>query len=145
MAAKIPGAQEIVFGTCSVNGWAGFTVNEKHVVAFAPPAILILKDGHGDSDELSAASGVQPDVVFLAVEVRLTFNFGIAITFPVRSPAAIGLGLADLRVKIEGFGRERLLVCAIVEIEIEGVHLLPAFVRNGDARMLLKWHEEESV
>src|SRR6266436_3108980 len=145
MAAKIPGAQEIVFGTCSVNGWVGFTINEKHVVPFAPPAILILQDGHGDSDEMSAACGVQPDVVFLAVEVRLTFNFGIAIAFPVGGPAVIGLGLAELRVKVEGFRRERLLVCAIVEIEIEGVHLLLALVRNSDARMLLKWHEEKRV
>src|SRR6266851_9380707 len=145
MAAKIPGAQEIVFGTCSVDGWVGFTVHEKHVVAFAPPAILILQDGHGDSNEMSAACGVHPDVILLAVEVRLTFNFGIAIAFPVRSPAVVGLGLAELRVKIERFGRESLLICAIVEIEIEGVYLLLAFVRNSDARMLLKWHEEKRV
>src|SRR6266567_2337511 len=145
MAAKIPGPEEIVFGTRAVDGWAGFTIHEKHVVTFAPPAVLILKYGHRDSDEMSAARGVQPDVVFLAVEVRLTFNSRIAIAFPVGGPAVIGLGLAELRVKVEGFRRERLLVRAIVEIEIEGVHLLPAFIRNGDARMLLKWHEEKRV
>jgi len=33
----------------------------------------------------------------------------------------------------------------VVEIEIEGIHFLLAFVRNGDARMLLKWHEEKGV
>src|SRR5258708_97491 len=145
MAAKIPGPEEIVFGTRAVDGWAGFTIHEKHVVTFAPPAVLILKYGHSDSDKMSAARGFQPNVVFLPVKVRLTFNFGIAIAFPVRSPAVVGLGLAELRVKIERFGRESLLIRAIVEIEIEGVYLLLAFVRNGDARMLLKWHGEKRV
>src|SRR5437879_3860992 len=128
MASKIPRAKEVVFRTGSINGWAGFTVNEKHIVAFAPPAILILEYGHGDSNEMSAACGVHPNVVFLAVKVRFTFNFGIAIALPVRGPAMVGLGLKKLRMKIEGFGRKRLLVRAIVKIEIEGVHLLLAFV-----------------
>src|SRR5260370_34780456 len=114
MAAKIPGPEEIVFGTSAVDGWAGFTIHEKHVVAFAPPAVLILKYGHSDSDEMSAARGVQPDVILLAVKVRLTFNVGIAIAFPVRSPAVVGLGLAELRVKIERFVRESLLMRAVV-------------------------------
>src|SRR5258708_29966747 len=139
MAAKIPGPEEIIFGTRAVDGWAGFPIHEKHVAAFAPPAVLIPKHGHSGSDEMSAARGFQPTVVFLPVKVRLTFNFGIAIAFPVRSPAVVGLGLAELRVKIKSFGRERLLVPAVVEIEIEGVRLLLALVRNADARMLLKW------
>src|SRR5260370_22116066 len=69
VSAKIPGAEEIVFGTRSVDGWSGFTIHEKHVIAFAPPAILILKDGHGDSDKMSAARLVQPDAILLALEV----------------------------------------------------------------------------
>src|SRR6266851_4910932 len=89
MAAKIPGPEEIVFGTRAVDGWAGFTIHEKHVVTFSPPAVLILKYEHSGSDQMSAACGVQPDVVFLPVKVRLTFNFGFAIAFPVRSPAVV--------------------------------------------------------
>ncbi len=101
MAAKIPGAQEIVFGTCSVNGWAGFAVHEKHVVAFTPPAILILEDRHCDADEMSAASGVQPEVIFLAVKVRFPVNLGVTIVLPVGGPPMVGLSLAVLRMKVE--------------------------------------------
>src|SRR6266436_4923282 len=70
VAAKTPGAQEIIFRTSPANRGVCFTVDEKHVVAFAPPIVLILKHRHGDSDEMPVTRGVQPDVIFLAVEVR---------------------------------------------------------------------------
>src|ERR1700674_1779951 len=108
VTAKIPGAEEIVFGTCSSDGWPGFTINEKHVVAFTPPSVLILQDGHADPDEMSATRGVQPDVVLLAVEVWLPFDLGITIALPVGGPAVVGLGLAELCVKVERSPRERL-------------------------------------
>src|SRR2546422_8521306 len=59
MAAKIPSTEEIILRTSPGNGGARLTVDEKHVVAFAPPAVLILQDGHGDPDEMPATSGVQ--------------------------------------------------------------------------------------
>src|SRR5712664_1573858 len=83
MTAKIPCAEEIILRTSPGNGGARFTVDEKHVVAFAPPAVLILQDGHGDPDEMPATSGVQPEVIFLAVKVRFPVNLGIAIALPV--------------------------------------------------------------
>ena len=114
MAAKIPCAKEIVFGTCAVDGWPRFTVDEKHVVALTPPTILILQDGHGNSGKMSATCGLQPDVIFLAVEVRLTVNLGITIALPVGGPATVGLGLPELRVEVEGSRRERLWIRAVV-------------------------------
>ena len=57
----------------------------------------------------------------------------------------IGLGLTELCVKVESSLWERLGVRAIVKVEIEGIHFLLAFVGNGDARMLLKRHEEKRV
>src|SRR5712691_5904470 len=128
MTAKIPSAEEIVFGTCSGHGWPGFTVNEKHIVAFTPPAVLILEDGHSDSDEMSVACGVQPDVIFFTVEVGLPVDLGITIALPVGGPAVVGLGLPELGMKVESFRWERLCERAVIEIEIEGFHLLLAFV-----------------
>src|SRR5437899_5321327 len=101
MTAKIPSAQEVVFGTGAVDGRPGFTVDEKHVVTLAPPPVLILQDGHGNSGKMSATCGVQPDIIFLAIEVRLACNLGIAIALPVGGPASIGLCLPELRVKVE--------------------------------------------
>ena len=43
VSAKIPCAEEIIFRTSPGNGGARFTVDEEHVVAFAPPAVLILQ------------------------------------------------------------------------------------------------------
>src|SRR5256885_16691131 len=92
---------------------------------------------------MPATSGVQPEVIFLAVEVRFPVNLGIAIALPVRGPPRVGLSLAVLRMKVESSQWERLQKRAVVEIEIEGIHFLLAFVGNGDARMLLKWHRSE--
>src|SRR6266481_1924239 len=145
MAAKIPCAKEIILRTSPRNGGARFTVDEKHVVAFTPPAVLILQDGHGDPDEMPATRGVQPEVIFLAVEVRFPVDLGIAIALPVGGPPMVGLSLAVLRMKVESSHWERLRKRAVVEIEIEGIHFLLAFVGNGYARMLLKRHEEKRV
>src|ERR1700674_1036494 len=145
VTAKIPCAEEIILRTSPGNGGARFTVDEKHVIAFAPPAVLILQDRHGHPDELPATPGVQPEVIFLAVEVRFPVDLGITIVLPVGSPAVVGLSLAELRVKVESPARESLGVRTIVEVEIEGIHFLLAFVGNGDARMLLKRHEEKRV
>src|SRR6266436_56409 len=145
MSAKIPCTKEIILRTSPRNGGARFTVDEKHVVAFAPPAVLILQDRHSDPDEMPATRGVQPEVIFLAVEVRFPVDLGITIVLPIGSPAVVGLGLAELRVKVESPARQRLGVRAIVKVEIEGIHFLLAFVGSCDARMLLKWHEEKGV
>src|SRR5260370_7824266 len=121
MADKIPSTEEIIFGPCAVDGWPGFPVNEKHVVAFAPPSILILEDGHRNSHEMSAACGVHPDVIFLAVKVGLTVNSRITIALPVRGPTEIGLRLAELRLNLQRSPPKTLSAPAPAHIEIHAV------------------------
>src|ERR1700675_1611922 len=87
VSAEIPRAEEVVFRAGTVDGRRFFAVNEKHVVAFSPPVIMILKNGHGDAGELAAASGFHPDVVVFAGEVRAFVHFRIAVVLPVAGPA----------------------------------------------------------
>src|SRR5271154_3654068 len=43
MIAKVPSSEKVVFRPGAVNGGTLFSVDKKHVVAFAPPSVLILK------------------------------------------------------------------------------------------------------
>src|ERR1700691_1377681 len=47
MVFEAPGAEEVVFRAGSADGGFLCPVNEEHVVALAPPVILVLQDGHG--------------------------------------------------------------------------------------------------
>src|SRR6266436_2993614 len=106
--AESPSAEEIIFGASAVDGGAGFAVDEKHVVAFAPPIILILEDGHGDANEVSLAAGFEPDVIVFTGKIGAVVDFGIAVGGPVVGPAVCGCGLAILRVEVERVGGKRL-------------------------------------
>src|SRR5438552_17945799 len=59
-SSKIKSAEEIILGTRSVDGRTRLPVDEKHVVAFAPPAVLILQNGHGDTEKVTTACGFHP-------------------------------------------------------------------------------------
>src|SRR5216683_4160002 len=69
MRSKSPSPEKIIFGAGTVNRGPGFAVDKKHVVAFAPPVILILQYGHGYACELSAAASFHPDIVAFAIEI----------------------------------------------------------------------------
>src|SRR5690348_17812735 len=69
LSAKVPGSEEIIFGSRAVDGWPLFAVNKKHVVAFTPPSVFVFQDRHGDAYKLAAAFGIHPQVIVLAVEV----------------------------------------------------------------------------
>src|SRR5580698_105292 len=43
MIAKVPSSEKVVFRPSAVNRGTLFSVDKKHIVAFAPPAVLILK------------------------------------------------------------------------------------------------------
>src|SRR5271157_3880635 len=101
MPAKIPRAQEIVFGAGAVDGGESFAVNEEHVIAFAPPTILVLQDGHGHADEMALALGFQPDVIPFSVEILLSIHERVAIGLPLVRPTRGRIGLAVLRMEIE--------------------------------------------
>src|SRR5580700_1838223 len=145
MFAKIIGTEKIILGARSRNGWVRIAIDEKHIVTFAPPEILVLKDGHGDANIVTPAARFHPDVVVFAVQVFYVVDSWIAVVRPLVGPAAIGLRLAKLRVKVQSLGRERMGVRAVVKIEIEGVDHLLAFVGNRDVGVLLKGHGEERV
>src|SRR5258705_2173716 len=93
-----------MFGASAVDGRAGFAIDKKHVIAFTPPAILILEDGHGDADVVSLAASVEPDVVVFAGKIGAVIHLGITVGGPVVGPAVSGCGLAALRVEGEGCG-----------------------------------------
>ncbi len=57
----------------------------------------------------------------------------------------IGLRLAELRVEIEDAFGQRMSIGAIVEIVVEELELLAAFVGDRDARVFLERHREEAV
>src|SRR4029077_2128964 len=138
-------SEKIVLRTRSCAGCERSAVDEKPIVAFAPPEILILKDGHSDANILALAGGFHPDVVVLAIEIFYVVDSRVAVVRPLVRPAVIGLRLAKLRVEVENVLREGVGVRAVVKIEVKRVDHLLAFIGNGDARVLLKGHGEERV
>src|SRR6185437_3357168 len=126
--AKIVSPEKIVFGAGADDRRNLFAVDEEHVIAFAEPEILVLQHGHGAADEVAFAGGVHPDVIVLAVGVLDVVHSWIAFAFPVVGGAVIGLGLAELRVKVQRVLRQRMRESTIVEIEIEGIAFFLAII-----------------
>src|SRR5271170_794851 len=71
MIAKVPSSEKVIFRPSTVNGGTLFPVDKKHVVAFTPPAVLILKHRHGHADEVSLAGGFHPHVVAFSIKIFL--------------------------------------------------------------------------
>src|SRR5262249_54221138 len=67
--AESPRAEKIILGAGTIDGRLSFAIDEKHVVAFAPPAVLILQDGHRDAGEMPTALRFEPHVVAGTVEI----------------------------------------------------------------------------
>jgi hypothetical protein len=120
-------------------------VDKEHVVAFAPPAVLVFENGHGDANEVSLAGGLHPDIVVPAVEIFYIVDSRIAIVGPSGGPPVIRLSLPELRMEIKSAVRQRMGLRAVIEVEIEGVDGFLAFVCDGNQGVLLKWHGEERV
>src|SRR5205823_8699835 len=89
--------EEIIFRARSVDGRTQLTVDEKHVVALAPPSVLILQHGHGDSQEVATAGGLRPHVIAVAIQVFLFFDEPIGIQLPLIDPARVGLSRSEER------------------------------------------------
>ena len=144
-AAKIERAKKIILRARSVDGRTRFAVDEKHVVAFAPPTVLILQHRHGHTDKLAAALGLHPNVIPFAVQVLLVFDKGISVRFPFVGPAKIGLRLAKLRMKVQRIGGQRLRERAVIKVEVKRGNFLLPFVGDGEAGVLLKRHKKEAI
>src|SRR5450631_426224 len=145
MLAVSPRAKEIILRSRPVNRGRLLSIDKEHVFAFAKPIVLILKDGHGDSDKMALPLRLYPCVIVLTIEVWLVIDRGIAIALPVIRPALCGCCLTILGVEIHRVLRKRLIAALIVNIEIKRVDLLCAFIRNSDTCMLLERHGEERV
>jgi hypothetical protein len=59
-----------------------FPVDED-VIAFAPPVVLILQDGHGDAHKIPRSRGLRPDEIVLSIKILFLFNSRIAVSLPL--------------------------------------------------------------
>src|ERR1700728_2047436 len=83
---ETPGSEEIVFRAGPADGGLLRSIDEKHVVAFTPPVILVLQDRHSDAGILAASLGIQPHVVVLAGQVGLLVYYWLPIAGPFIGP-----------------------------------------------------------
>ena len=142
---EIPRAEEIIFRSGADDRRCRLTVDEEHVVSLAPPEVLILQDRHRDAGEMAAAGGLHPDVVVFTLQVLSAVDRRLAVRLPVAGPSFRRRGLPVLRVEVQRAGRERLLIHAAVDVEVERAHARLPFVRHRDARLPLERHRKEAV
>src|SRR5258708_9531837 len=90
LVAKVESPQKIILGTWSGDRRRFLAVNKEHVVAFAPPSVLVLQDRHAYADKVPAPLGLHPDVVVLAVHILSVFHNLVAVGLPLTCPATIG-------------------------------------------------------
>src|SRR5260370_1845534 len=88
-AAEVESSKKIVFRSGADDRGMLLSVNEEHVVAFAPPIVLILKDGHRDAHEESAAGGLHPDIIGLTVHVFLLDDSRVEVRSPLIGRAGV--------------------------------------------------------
>src|SRR3954452_940611 len=106
MAAEVPSAQKVILRARSVDRRQLLAVDKKHVVAFAPPLVLILQHRHGYADEVSAPGRFHPDVVAATVKILLSVHLPVRLPL-IRCPVRRS-GLTILRMEIELIYREGL-------------------------------------
>src|SRR5882757_3344044 len=145
MVLEAPGAKEVVLCPGSGDGWLLCAVNEKHVVALAPPIVLVLQDGHGHTCVLARALGIKPHVVVLPGKVGFLVHQRLAVTRPAVGPAVVGLRLTKLRVEVQRPWRKGRGFHAVFDVVVERLHSSLAFIGHGDAGMPLKGHGEKAV
>src|SRR5271170_2298565 len=118
MAFETPGAEEVILRAGAGNRRLPGAVNEKHVVALAPPLILVLQDRHGHTGILTTAPGIEPYVVILPGKVGLLIHQRLHVRRPLIGPAAVGLRLTILRMEIERARRKSGFVGAVIDVVI---------------------------
>ena len=110
MVFETPGAKEIILRPSAGDRRLLRAINEKHVVAFAPPIILVLQDGHGHTGILAGAFGVKPNVIILSGKVSFLIHQRLRVRCPLICPAVVGLRLTILRMEIQ---RSRRKGCCV--------------------------------
>src|SRR6267154_1635422 len=71
MVTEIESAQKIIFRPRPDNRRHFLSVDEKHIVALAPPAVLILQHRHGHTGKVPASAGLHPDIIVLTIHILL--------------------------------------------------------------------------
>ena len=132
LAAKVPCAEKIILRSRASDGWLLCAVDKEHVVAFAPPKVLVLQHRHGDTYILSMPFRIHPDIIPIAIQIRLIVYQRVLIVRPRVGPAAVGLRLPILRVKIKSIGRQRMGVGPVIDVVIESGNWLLPLIRNRD-------------
>src|SRR5580700_3796434 len=89
LSAEVPRPQKIVFRARSNDRRGLRSVDEKHVVAFAPPLILILQHGHRHTHVLAVSFSLHPDIIVLTIEIGLVIDDSVLVGFPVICPATV--------------------------------------------------------
>src|ERR1019366_6531647 len=67
--AEVPTPAEEILRAGAVDHRHGLVVDENHLVAFAPPILLVLHDAQRHAQQMAAATGLAIDVIELAIEV----------------------------------------------------------------------------
>src|SRR5437588_6977026 len=101
MSAEIPRSQKIILRSSPVDRRHALSVDEKHVIALAPPPILILQHRHGHAHKVPSPACFHPDVVPLTVEIFLIIDDPIAIRCPLIGPPPRRRYLPILSVKVK--------------------------------------------
>src|ERR1700679_2104090 len=145
MASEIPGSEKIVFRSGAVDGGKLFSVDKKHIVALAPPAVLILKNRHGHANEVAMSGGFHPDVIIFSVEIFLRIYGRVVIRLPLIPSTFIWRGPGVLGVKIHGVGGKIFMHGLIVDVEIERINGFASLVGHRDTGSLAERHGEKRV
>src|ERR1700722_1112660 len=145
LASEVPCTQKIILRARSNDRWCLRSVDEKHVVAFAPPLILVLQHRHGHPHELAVSLCLHPDIVVLTIEIGLVIDNRVLVGLPAICPPVVWLGLIVLSVKIQCARRQRTRVGTVVDVVVEGMNRLLALIGNRDSCVMLERHGEVRV
>ncbi len=135
---KHPGVIEVIFQPGSIyGGTRRISIDEEHVVAFAPPTGRTAEYVEDSPDILAPTVRVHEDVVVLAVQIlSMRFRFGNWVrefVFPLRMEAAFFRSW-------EGIAK-----FLVIEVEIKIRYILRSIVRQGDMCSPSERHFEIAV
>src|SRR5207249_640291 len=84
---EVPRAEEVILRAGAGDRWRRLAVDEEHVVAFAPPEVLVLENRHRDADEVAPPGCFHPHVVVFSAKVRLLVDACVSIPLPIHRPS----------------------------------------------------------
>src|SRR5579863_10022364 len=101
MPPKIPCPQKVILRPSAIDRRQLLSIDKKHVVALAPPPILIFEHRHGHAHKMPAPRRLEPNVISIAVKILPVVDNCIAVRLPLVGPSPRRSSLPVLRMKIE--------------------------------------------